>query len=143
MEIVSIFVMVALVVLLFFGNRVSTLFSGEKSEGEISIQQNNLEKEEDRLSGSWHYSIRQTSGPGSHNYNGTTTISQRGSLITISVQGRSLRGSIRGNSISVSGSYSGGTASMHGTVRDDNYISFSITVRVDDQRWTGRATFTR
>jgi len=143
MQTVSIFVAVALIILLFFGNRLSIHFPGEKSQGETSTQQNSSEKEENRLSGSWHYSVSQTSGPGSHNYSGTTTISQRGSLITISVQGRSLRGSIQGNNISVSGSYSGGTASMHGTVRDDNYISFSITVRIDDQRWTGRATFTR
>ena len=143
MEIVSIFVVVALVTLLFFGNRVSVTLSGEKSQGETSSQQNSSEKEENRLSGSWHYSVRQTSGPGSHSYNGTTTISQRGSSITISVQGRTLRGSIQGNSISVSGSYSNGTASMHGTVRDNNYISFSITVRIDDQRWTGRAIFSR
>ena len=143
MQTVSIFVAVALIILLFFGNRLSIHFPGEKSQGETSTQQNSSEKEENRLSGSWHYSVSQTSGPGSHNYSGTTTISQRGSLITISVQGRSLRGSIQGNNISVSGSYSGGTASMHGTVRDDNYISFSITVRIDDQRWTGRAIFTR
>ena len=143
MEIVSIFVAVALTILLFFGSKLSIYFSGEKSQGEISIQQNNLEKEENRLSGRWHYSVRQTSGPGNHSYNGTTTISQRGSFITISAQGRRMSGSIHGNSISVSGSYSNGSVSLNGTVRDNNYISFSITVRIDDQRWTGNAIFTR
>jgi len=143
MEMVSIFVAVALMILLFFGNSISTHFSRENSQGEISIQQNNLEKEENRLSGRWHYSVRQTSGPGNHSYNGTATISQRGSFITISAGGGSMKGSIHGNSISVSGSYSNGSASLNGTVRNNNYISFSIAVRVDDQRWTGRAIFTR
>ncbi len=143
MEIVSIFVAVALMILLFSGSKLSIYFSGEKSQGEISIQQNNLEKEENRLSGGWRYSVRQTSGPGNHSYNGTATISQRGSFITISAGGGRMSGTIQGNSISVSGSYSNGSASLNGTVRDNNYISFSITVRVDNQRWTGRAIFTR
>jgi len=54
-----------------------------------------------------------------------------------------MRGTIQGNSISVSGSYSNGSASLNGTVRDNNYISFSVTVQVDNQRWTGNAIFTR
>jgi len=143
MEIVSIFVAVALMVILFSGSKLSINFSGEKSQGETSIQQNNLEKEEDKLSGRWHYSVHQTSGPGNHSYNGMATINQRGSSITITVQGQSMSGTIQGNSISVSRSYSNGNASLNGTIINDNYISFSITVRVDDQKWTGKAIFTR
>lgn len=144
MEIVSIFVAVALIVIIISGSKLSIRFSGEKSQGETSIQQNNLEQEEEgRLSGRWHYSVHQTSGPGNHSYNGMATINQRGSSITISVQGQSMSGTIQENSISISGSYSNGSASLNGTVINDNYISFSITVQVDAQRWTGSATFTR
>ena len=143
MEIVSILVAIALMIVLFSGSKSSIHFSGEKSQGETSIQQNNLEKEENRLSGSWHYSVHQTSGPGNHSYSGMATISQRGSFITISVQGQSMSGAIQGNSISISGSYSNGSVSLNGTIINDDYISFSITVQIDDQRWTGNATFTR
>ena len=71
------------------------------------------------------------------------TINQRGSSITIMVQGWSISGAIQGNSISVSGSYSNGSTSLSGTIINDNYISFSITVQVDGQRWAGNATFTK
>ena len=143
MEIISIFVAVALIFILFSGSKLSINFFGEKSQGETSIQQNNLEEEEGRLSGRWHYSVHQTSGPGNHSYNGMATINQRGSSITITVQGQSMSGTIQENSISVSGSYSNGSASLNGTVRDNNYISFSITVQIDGQKWTGNAIFTR
>ena len=143
MEIVSIFVAIALMILLFSGSKLAIHFSGEKSQGETSIQQNNLEKEEGKLSGRWHYSVHQTSGPGNHSYNGMATINQRGSSITITVQGRSISGAIQGNSISVSGSYSNGSVRLNGTVINNNHITFSIRVGVDSQRWGGIATFTR
>ena len=138
----SIVLAVTLMILLLFGNKVSIHSPGEKSQEQIPIQQNNLEKKEGRLSGIWHYSVHQTSGPGSHSYSGTTTINQRGSSITITVQGWSVSGTIHGNSISISGSYSNGSAHLSGTVVNNNYISFSITVQADGQRWTGDATFT-
>ena len=143
MEIVSIFVAVALMIILFSGSKVSIRFSGEKSQGETSIQQNNLEKEEGKLSGRWHYSVHQTSGPGNHSYNGMATINQRGSSITITVQGRSISGAIQGNSISVSGSYSNGSASLNGTIINDNRIQWSIVAWTKDQRYRATATFTR
>ena len=138
-----IYFMVALIIIIISGSKLSTYFSGEKSQKEISIQQNNLEQEEDRLSGRWHYSVHQTSGPGNHNYSGMATINQHGSSITIMMQEWSMSGAIQGNTVSISGSYSNGSASLNGTVTNDNYISFSITVQADGQKWTGNATFTR
>jgi len=137
-----IYFMVVLIIIIF-GSKVFIHFSGEKSQGGTSIQQNNLEQEKDRLSGTWHCSVHQTSAPGNHSYNGTATINQRGSSTTITVQGQSMSGTIRGNSISINGSYSNGNASLNGTIINDNYISFSITVQIDDQKWTGNAIFTR
>jgi hypothetical protein len=143
MQAAIIYFMVALIVIMISGSKLSTHFSGEKSQGETSIQQNNLEKEEGKLSGRWHYSVHQTSGPGNHSYNGIATINQRESSITIIVQGQSISGAIQGNSISVSRSYSNGSASLNGIIINDNYIKFSITVQADGQRWEGIATFTR
>ena len=137
-----IYFLVALIIVIF-GSKIFIHFSGEKNQEKISIQQSNLEQEKDRLSGTWHCSVHQTSGPGNHSYNETATINQRGSSIVITVQGQSMSGTIRGNSISISGNYSNGSASLNGTIINDNYISFSITAQIDNQKWAGDAIFNR
>lgn len=115
----------------------------EKSQGQSLIEEDDLDKEEDRLSGTWHCSARQTSGPGNYSFSGTVSITQRGSRIRISAQGRSVSGTIRGNSISISSNYLIASIRMSGTVINDNRIQWSITARANNQGYRASATFTR
>jgi len=95
-----IFLLMILMIILSPPGKVPHYSSLEKSQRETLIQEDDLEKEEDRLNGTWHCSAHQISGPGNHSYTGTVIITQRGSRITIGAQGHSVSGTTRGNSIS-------------------------------------------
>ena len=138
-----IFLLLTLMVILSGPGTPPDYPSSDPGLGGSRVQEDVPEKEEDRLSGTWYCSARQTSGPGNYSYTGTVTIRQRGTRITISAQGHSASGTIRGNSISISRNYLIAGIHLSGTIINDNRIQWSIVAWTMDQRYGATATFTR